>query len=283
MRSARCSSTARARRSTRCDPANARPCASCAPDPGGSRRVERRPGGVAGHVIAALVASRQPERLQRTVQSSRSDVARYRARRALERLREHVRLARAYEASAPRPDLGDFVAGLTLAASDSRDQSEAASVMTIHRAKGLEFDHVWLAGLEEGLLPTVAPCARAASPRNAAWPTSPSRAPSARCTSAGRASAADARASRRATWPTSVARPPMSTYHAPLRTKMVQKGSRCPARHAASPRPRRCAALAAAARRHAGAPGPLADERGQSANTVAADSSRRGCDSSAIR
>ena len=99
------------------------------------------------------MASRQPERLQRTVQSSRSERARYRSRRALERLRELVRLARAYEASAPYPDLGDFVAGLTLAAGDSRNQAEAASVMTIHRAKGLEFDHVWIAGLEEGLLP----------------------------------------------------------------------------------------------------------------------------------
>ena len=73
--------------------------------------------------------------------------------RALERLRELVRLARAYEANAPRPDLGDFVAGLTLAAGDPRDQGEAASVMTIHRAKGVEFDHVWIAGVEEGLLP----------------------------------------------------------------------------------------------------------------------------------
>ena len=115
--------------------------------------VERRPRDVARHVVAALVASRQPERLQRTVQSSRSERARYRSRRALERLRELVRLARAYEASAPYPDLGDFVAGLTLAAGDSRNQAEAASVMTVHRAKGLEFDHVWIAGLEEGLLP----------------------------------------------------------------------------------------------------------------------------------
>jgi DNA helicase-2/ATP-dependent DNA helicase PcrA len=115
--------------------------------------VERRPDEVARHVVAAIVASRQPERLQRTVQASRSDRARFRARRALERLRELVRLARAYEASAPRPDLGDFVAGLTLAAGDSRDQGEAASVMTVHRAKGLEFDHVWIAGVDEGLFP----------------------------------------------------------------------------------------------------------------------------------
>ena len=118
-----------------------------------SRRVARQPDGVAEHVIAALVACRQPERLQRTVQSSRSERGRYRARRALERLRELVRLARAYEANAPRPDLGDFIAGLTLAAGGTRDQGEAASVMTIHRAKGLEFDHVWIAGVEEGHLP----------------------------------------------------------------------------------------------------------------------------------
>ena len=118
-----------------------------------SQRAARQTGGVADHVMAGLVASRQPERLQRTIQSSRSDRARYRARRSLERLRGLVRLARAYEAEAPRPDLGDFIAGLTLTASNARDKGEAASVMTIHRAKGLEFDHVWLAGVEEGLLP----------------------------------------------------------------------------------------------------------------------------------
>jgi DNA helicase II / ATP-dependent DNA helicase PcrA len=64
-----------------------------------------------------------------------------------------VRLARAYEATARRPDLGDFVAGLTLAAGDARGQGEAASVMTVHRSKGLEFEHLWIAGLEEPLFP----------------------------------------------------------------------------------------------------------------------------------
>ena len=118
-----------------------------------SGRVERHPGPVERHVIDALVAARLPDRLHRTVAASASDRARYRARRALERLRELVRLARAYDASAGRPDLGDFVAGLALAAADRNDDHEAASVMTVHRAKGLEFDHVWIAGLEEGLLP----------------------------------------------------------------------------------------------------------------------------------
>ncbi len=36
---------------------------------------------------------------------------------------------------------------------DAFDQSIPVSLMTLHSAKGLEFDHVFLAGLEEGLLP----------------------------------------------------------------------------------------------------------------------------------
>jgi DNA helicase-2/ATP-dependent DNA helicase PcrA len=57
--------------------------------------VEHRPADVARHVVAALVAARQPERLGRTLETSGSDRVRHRARRALERLRELVRLARA--------------------------------------------------------------------------------------------------------------------------------------------------------------------------------------------
>jgi superfamily I DNA/RNA helicase len=98
--------------------------------------------------------------------------AAYRARCALERLRELVRLARAYEAGAPRLELGDFVSELTLAAGDKRDEGEAVSVLTMHRAKGLEFDHVWVAGVEKASSPTVARCATVASRRNGGWPMS---------------------------------------------------------------------------------------------------------------
>jgi DNA helicase-2/ATP-dependent DNA helicase PcrA len=118
-----------------------------------AEEVEQRPARVGSLVVAALLASRQPERLRRTVQTSASERARHRARRALERLRELVRLARVYEASTSHPDLGDFVAALTLAGDDASANRDAASVMTVHRAKGLEFDHVWIAGIEEGLLP----------------------------------------------------------------------------------------------------------------------------------
>ncbi|MDR0377408.1 MAG: UvrD-helicase domain-containing protein, partial [Spirochaetaceae bacterium] len=51
--------------------------------------------------------------------------------------------------------LGEFLD--TLAVSESGDagpvKQEAVRVMTIHASKGLEFDHVFVAGLEEGILP----------------------------------------------------------------------------------------------------------------------------------
>jgi DNA helicase-2/ATP-dependent DNA helicase PcrA len=40
-----------------------------------------------------------------------------------------------------------------LAEDDNRDQDDAIAMMSLHRAKGLEFDCVALAGVEEGLLP----------------------------------------------------------------------------------------------------------------------------------
>ena len=65
--------------------------------------------------------------------------------------------ARDYDAG-PAPDgLRGFLEEATLAsdqdALDSR--SDTVKLMTLHAAKGLEFDHVFIAGLEEGLLPLV--------------------------------------------------------------------------------------------------------------------------------
>jgi DNA helicase-2/ATP-dependent DNA helicase PcrA len=118
-----------------------------------AERIDARPDQVARHVVDALVASGQPARLARAARASANDRVRGRARRALARLRELVRQARIYEAGASHPDLGDFLAGLTLAARDGAGDDRALGLMTIHKAKGLEFDHVWIAGMEEGLLP----------------------------------------------------------------------------------------------------------------------------------
>jgi DNA helicase II / ATP-dependent DNA helicase PcrA len=52
-------------------------------------------------------------------------------------------------------DLGSLLENIALAEQDSRkrDQSDAAVLMTLHASKGLEFDQVFVAGLEEGIFP----------------------------------------------------------------------------------------------------------------------------------
>jgi DNA helicase-2/ATP-dependent DNA helicase PcrA len=52
------------------------------------------------------------------------------------------------------PNLYDFLRGITLESRDSLEEDEkAVSLMTIHAAKGLEHDVVFLAGVEEGIVP----------------------------------------------------------------------------------------------------------------------------------
>jgi DNA helicase II / ATP-dependent DNA helicase PcrA len=60
-------------------------------------------------------------------------------------------MAEAAEQGQTLEDLLDHAA--LVSDSDEYDESVAVSLMTLHSAKGLEFDAVFLAGLEEGLLP----------------------------------------------------------------------------------------------------------------------------------
>jgi superfamily I DNA/RNA helicase len=127
--------------------------ALCAPllEAAGALRAE--PAAVGAHVVAVLVASGQPGRLQRMAGGTAREPTRWRARRQLANLRTLVAHARAYERGAAHPRLADLLAELTLAA-DARSVADGAvALSTIHRAKGLEFDHVWIAGAEEGRLP----------------------------------------------------------------------------------------------------------------------------------
>lgn len=52
-------------------------------------------------------------------------------------------------------DLGSFLENVSLAEQDSRtnDQTDAAVLMTLHASKGLEFEQVFIAGMEEGIFP----------------------------------------------------------------------------------------------------------------------------------
>ena len=60
---------------------------------------------------------------------------------------------------AKKPTLGGFIDEVTLGQQDMGDDKEkqlaknAVALMTLHSAKGLEFPHVYMVGMEEGILP----------------------------------------------------------------------------------------------------------------------------------
>lgn len=67
----------------------------------------------------------------------------------LENLTELARAMEEYET------LGDFLEHVSLVMdNDARDDGEKVTIMTMHAAKGLEFDHVFLPGWEDGVFPS---------------------------------------------------------------------------------------------------------------------------------
>ncbi len=65
----------------------------------------------------------------------------------------------AYESRADRPTLSGFIDEIAIGDRDAEPDKQtqlarnAIALMTLHSAKGLEFPHVYLVGMEEGLLP----------------------------------------------------------------------------------------------------------------------------------
>ncbi|NLT25653.1 MAG: UvrD-helicase domain-containing protein [Microbacteriaceae bacterium] len=72
-----------------------------------------------------------------------------------ENVEELVNVAKEFDKTHPDGTLVDFLTEVALvaAADDLDDESGAVSLMTLHTAKGLEFDAVFLTGVEEELLP----------------------------------------------------------------------------------------------------------------------------------
>ncbi len=75
----------------------------------------------------------------------------------LENIEELINKAVSYTENSEHPDLSEFLEEVALVADvDSLDESESrVTLMTLHSAKGLEFPRVYLAGLEDGLFPSM--------------------------------------------------------------------------------------------------------------------------------
>ncbi len=80
---------------------------------------------------------------------------RYTAESRMENIEELKRVAADYGEESANPNLIDFVEEITLLTDLDTQETEQSAVnfMTLHAAKGLEFDVVFMVGMEEGLLP----------------------------------------------------------------------------------------------------------------------------------
>ncbi len=73
----------------------------------------------------------------------------------LENLEEFKSITASFEEQTGSVNLGDFLEEISLVAdmSEHKETNDEVTLMTIHSAKGLEFDIVFLIGLEEGIFP----------------------------------------------------------------------------------------------------------------------------------
>ena len=102
-----------------------------------------------------LSATLAPAELARTLLDESGYTAALQGERSAEasgRLDNLAELARAIE---EYDTLGDFLEHVSLVMdNDAADDAEKVTIMTIHAAKGLEFDNVFLPGWEEGVFPS---------------------------------------------------------------------------------------------------------------------------------
>jgi DNA helicase-2/ATP-dependent DNA helicase PcrA len=100
-----------------------------------------------------IAAVRYREEVDRTYPDPQQREARWNM------VEEVVNALAAYEQASPSPALDDFLDEVTLGQRELGDSKEkqlahnAVVLMTLHAAKGLEFPHVYMVGMEEGILP----------------------------------------------------------------------------------------------------------------------------------
>ncbi|MBM3320106.1 MAG: UvrD-helicase domain-containing protein [Candidatus Eisenbacteria bacterium] len=112
-------------------------------------RFRRRSEEAAPHVAAREIV----EELGLDAMHEEKDELRGEAR--AENVREFISAIADYEARNPEGTLADFLGEVSLLTDlDSWEESrDAVTLMTLHNSKGLEFRRVYIAGVEEGLLP----------------------------------------------------------------------------------------------------------------------------------
>ena len=73
----------------------------------------------------------------------------------LENLEEFKSITKAFEEKNGLVSLEDFLTEISLVSdvTEHKDQSDVVTLMTVHSAKGLEFENVFLIGMEEGIFP----------------------------------------------------------------------------------------------------------------------------------
>ena len=107
-----------------------------------------------GHIAAPTEELVRIIGLEDAVRASVKDMVA--AERKAENVREVVAALATFEQAEPEAGLGDYLAGVNLAGRDEESDDfggDCVTLLTMHAAKGLEYPHVFLTGLEEGLLP----------------------------------------------------------------------------------------------------------------------------------
>lgn len=91
----------------------------------------------------------------------KGDAAKSEAQERLDNINELISAARQFELDNPEitnaaellPEYLSFVQLMTSTSEADMDKKNTVSLMTVHASKGLEFDHVFVAGVEEGIFP----------------------------------------------------------------------------------------------------------------------------------